>query len=231
MEENDPKKQIVNNLTIKSIIKQQVFDNTLDTLNIIKDTLRELGADFNTQLKQVDKRVFFEYKDRGKFEVQIKVASDVIIFSMHSNIFLFNRDHPIWNTAYAKENPQGIYTGIINVYNFLSDSFRYNRQDDLGYLIGRIFVNYENLFMAEGKRHLGYSYKNFEKGTVSKEKITAILQTIILYAIEFDLLVPPYDNVKIATVQQMNQKIETSRLQTGKRLGFTFNSDDVSAES
>ncbi len=44
---------------------------------------------------------------------------------------------------------------------------------------------------------------------------------------EFDLLVPPYDQIKIASVAQMHQKIANSRLQTGKRLGFRFNSDDV----
>jgi hypothetical protein len=36
--------------------------------------------------------------------------------------------------------------------------------------------------------------------------------------------------VKIATVAQMNSKIDASKLQTGKRLGFKFNSDDVLEE-
>jgi hypothetical protein len=44
---------------------------------------------------------------------------------------------------------------------------------------------------------------------------------------EFDLLVPPYDTVKIATVGQAEAKIQHSRVITGKRLGFQFNSDDV----
>jgi hypothetical protein len=48
--------------------------------------------------------------------------------------------------------------------------------------------------------------------------------------LEFDLLVPPYDMVKIASVAQMNSKIDSSKLQTGKRLGFKFNSDDVLEE-
>jgi hypothetical protein len=49
-----------------------------------------------------------------------------------------------------------------------------------------------------------------------------------MYAIEFDLLVPPYDHVKIASVAQLNEKMEYSRMKTGKRLGFKFNSDDIS---
>ena len=42
------------------------------------------------------------------------------------------------------------YCGVINMYNFLSDSFKYNRENDLGYLIGRMFINKENTFV-EGK--------------------------------------------------------------------------------
>ena len=48
-----------------------------------------------------------------------------------------------------------------------------------------------------------------------------------LTPLEFDLLVPPYDTVKIATVGQVEAKIQHSRVITGKRLGFQFNSDDV----
>jgi hypothetical protein len=54
-----------------------------------------------------------------------------------------------------------------------------------------------------------------------------IITTAIQYSLEFDLLVPPYDTVKIATVGQAEAKIQHSRVITGKRLGFQFNSDDV----
>jgi hypothetical protein len=54
-----------------------------------------------------------------------------------------------------------------------------------------------------------------------------VIATAIQYSLEFDLLVPPYDTVKIATVGQAEAKIQHSKLITGKRLGFQFNSDDV----
>ena len=47
------------------------------------------------------------------------------------------------------------------------------------------------------------------------------------YTVDFDLLVPPYDAVKVVTVDQLNTKIENSKMQTGKRLGYKFNSDDI----
>ena len=43
------------------------------------------------------------------------------------------------------------YCGVINIYTFLSDSFKFNRNADEGYLIGRIFVNRERSYFVEGK--------------------------------------------------------------------------------
>ncbi len=62
---------------------------------------------------------------------------------------------------------------------------------------------------------------------LTTEILTDIIETAILYAAEFDLLVPPYDTQKIIAVEQVNTKIENSKIQTGKRLGYKFNSDDV----
>ncbi|HZJ74664.1 MAG TPA: hypothetical protein VFC87_07660, partial [Perlabentimonas sp.] len=97
-------------------------------------------------------------------------------------------------------------------------------------LIGRLFVNRENHYFVEGKRQMGFLYNNFGQATINKEDVKRIIETSILYTLEFDLLVPPYDIIKIATVAQMNTKIDSSKMQTGKRLGFKFNSDDVLEE-
>jgi len=218
---------ILNNLSEKSGMKQLVYDNTFATFNLIKEVLHEMASDYNSAFKGVDKRVKLEYHDRGKFEAEIRVAGDILIFSMHSNVFQFDRDHNIWKLSYVKDNKNASYCGIINIYNFLRDSFKYNRLDDLGYLIGRIFINRDYHYFVEGKRQMGFLYNNFGSATIDKEALINIIQSSILYTLEFDLLVPPYDVVKIASVNQMNTKIENSKLQTGKRLGFKFNSDDV----
>jgi hypothetical protein len=77
---------------------------------------------------------------------------------------------------------------------------------------------------------MGFLYNNFGTAVVDMKSLRQIVETAIMYSLEFDLLVPPYDLVKIASVQQMNSKIESSNMQTGKRLGFKFNSDDVLEE-
>ncbi len=227
----ETKQLILKTLAEKSALKQKIYDNTFDTFNLIKEVLHEMSNDLNMSIKGADRRVKLEYRDRGKFEAEIRVAGDILIFSMHSNIFQFDRDHSIWKLSYVNDTPYASYCGIINIYNFLTDSFKYNRSDDLGYLVGRLFVNKDNHYFVEGKRQMGFLYNNFGTAIVEKDALKKIIESAILYCLEFDLLVPPYDVIKIASVAQMNTKIENSKLQTGKRLGFKFNSDDVLEEN
>ena len=150
---------------------------------------------------------------------------------MHSNIFEFDREHGVWKSSYVKDNILNSYAGIINIYNFLTDSFKYNRLDDLGYLVARIFINRENHYFVEGKRQLGFLYNNFGEAVINKKAIQNVIESAILYTLDFDLLVPPYDDVKFASVSQMKDKINKSKVKTGKRIGFQFYSDDVGLEA
>ncbi|HHU99999.1 MAG TPA: hypothetical protein PK005_02070 [Bacteroidales bacterium] len=218
---------IVDTLKGKSVLKQKVFDNTATAFLMIKDILKNLARDVNSTLSGVDQRIRMEYTDRSTFDAQLKVAADLLMFSMHSNIFQFDREHPAWKTAYIQKNRFNSYSGIINIYNFLADSFKYSRLDDLGYLIARIFINHENQCFVEGKRQMGMLFTNYGNEAFSQESLKKIVYTAINYSLEFDLLVPPYDTVKIASVGQAESKIQHSRLITGKRLGFQFNSDDI----
>lgn len=227
VDQNEKKLAIISTLKEKSILKQKVFDNTLEAFSNVKDVLKSLAKEVNTNLTGMDSRIKLEYTDRSNFDAQIKVAGDILLFSMHSNIFQFDREHPAWKTAYIQKNKFNAYSGIINIYNFLADSFRYSRQDDLGYLIARIFINHEKQYFVEGKRQMGMLFTNFGNEEINKQSLHIIISTAIQYSLEFDLLVPPYDTVKIATVGQAEAKIQHSRVMTGKRLGFQFNSDDV----
>ncbi len=228
MTEKDKKDQILTALEMKSLVKQKVYDQTLEVFTLLKEILQEIASEFNSKLQVKDPRVRFEFRKKGQFEAELKVAGDILIFSMHSNIFEFDREHNVWKLSYVKNNSLYSFCGIINVYNFLADSFKYNRLEDLGYLITRLFVNLEKHFFVEGKRQQEYLYNNFGKSVLNKEILKDMILKTIIYAIDFDLLVPPYDNVKIASVAQLNEKMEYSRMKTGKRLGFKFNSDDVS---
>jgi len=224
---DEKKKAIVGTLKEKSLLKQKVYDNTLEWFSEVKEILKDLAKEVNTNLGPIDSRIKMEYTDRSNFDAQLKVAGDILLFSMHSNIFQFDREHPAWKTPYIQKNKFNAYSGIINIYNFLFDSFKYSRMDDLGYLIARIFINHENQYLVEGKRQMGMLFSNYGNEALTKSSLQVIITTAIQYSLEFDLLVPPYDTVKIATVGQAEAKIQHSRVITGKRLGFQFNSDDV----
>jgi hypothetical protein len=226
-DQNEKKLLIIGTLKEKSVLKQKVYDNTLESFSIVKDVLKSLAKEIITSLTGMDSRIRLEYSDRSNFDAQLKIAGDILLFSMHSNIFQFDREHPAWKTTYIQKNKYNAYSGIINIYNFLADSFRYSRLDDLGYLIGRIFINHEKQYFVEGKRQMGMLFTNYGNEEINNQSLQLIISSAIQYALEFDLLVPPYDTVKIATVGQAEAKIQHSRVITGKRLGFQFNSDDV----
>ena len=230
MRNNNSQKQILEYLTTKAALKQHIYDQTIEGFRLLKTALKELSADLNDGISTNDPRLLTEFRDYGKFAAQIRISGDILVCSMHTNIFEFNREHKIWEIPYVKNEPLNSYCGIINIYNFLSDSFKYKRVNDLGYLIARIFINRNNHFFVEGKRQMGFHYKKFGKLAVSKNTMKNIIEKSILYAMQFDLLVPPYDNVKITNVEQMSAKIMRSLQQTGKRLGFQFNADDVLEE-
>ena len=121
---------IVETLVQKSAVKMAVYDHTFETFNLLKEILHELVNDLNPYLRELDRRVRLEYRDRGKFEAEVRLAGDVLLFSMHTNVFEFDRDHSIWNLSYVEKDKLNSYCGVINMYNFLSDSFKYNRAED-----------------------------------------------------------------------------------------------------
>ena len=215
----------------KARIKVQVNEVALDIFNQLKDVLGEMSNDLNDLLEEENERkVRLEYRDRGKYEAELKFADDVLVFSLHTDVFQFDRDHAVWKNPYVKANPFNSYCGVINVYNFLADSLKFNRGEDVGYLVARLFVNRDKYFFVEGKRQLRQKTSNFGKVMLVKEELVSFVEQAMLYSLEFDLLVPPYDLVKMATVEQINTKIESTRMRTGKRLGYKYNSDDVLSE-
>ncbi|MFI3314178.1 MAG: hypothetical protein R3Y04_00740 [Rikenellaceae bacterium] len=226
MDSNDRSDRIIKLLESKSTLKQAAFSSCSLLFENLKEILHEMSGEINDTLSN-SRLIKVEYRDRGKFEAQLQIATDMLIFSMHTNVFHFDREHPIYQNDYVKGSEYNSYCGVINIYDFLADSFKFNRLGDEGYLIGRIFVNHENCFFVEGKRQEKYGCSTFGSRQIDESSLQEIVEIAIEYAINFDLLVPPYDAVKIVEVDQMNTKIENSRIQTGKRLGYKFNSDDI----
>ena len=220
--------KILETIVRKSSLKQQVFDNTFATFNELKDILFEMSSEWDDELDgRIDRRVRIEYRDRGKFEAQLQVANDILIFQMHTDVFEFGSDHLIWQNPYVQADRDNSYCGIIDIYNFLSDSFKFNRNADEGYLIGRIFINRERRYFAEGKQQTSMRAMDFGKSEIDQEALVAILESAIGFALNFDLLMPPYEENKRVTVDQFNTKMDNSKFVTGKRLDYDFDVEDI----
>lgn len=209
----------------KTKLKQDVYNNTLKAFGVIKDILKTIEKDYNQFIKSEDEKLSFRVTPKGKFEIEVKFGGDILLFMMHTNVFEFPRKHAVMSTPYVKENKDRSYCGTINIYNFLADSFKYNRIYDVGYLVGRLFINNENHYFVEGKKELGFIYNNFGDNIVDKKSMMQIAEASIDYTINFDLLTPPYDNVKYVTVEAIKTTLDTISLKTGKRLGFKFQAD------
>ena len=228
MDKSPLREKILATIINKSTLKQHIFDNTFATFNELKDVLFEIASELDDDLDgKLDKRVRIEYRDRGKFEAQLQVASDLLIFRMHTDIFEFDSNHIIWQNGYVQQERDNSYCGVIDIYNFLSDSVKFNRNADEGYLIGRIFINREKCFFVEGKRQTLVRPMNFGQEKITREALVAIMETAIHYAINFDLLVPSYEDNKRVTLDQFNSKMDNSKFITGKRIGYEFNVDDI----
>ena len=195
----------------KSELKHTVYDATKETFELFRNTTRELISLLHERCVKEGKNVAFEFTDRGDFEFEVKFAGDILLFMMHTNVFEFSRDHQVMKSPYIREDTRRSYCGVIHIYNFLADSFAYQRDNDLGYMIGRVFVNNEKHY--------------FNTSVVNQDTVQGIVESAIEYTTNFDLLTPPYDEVKLVSVGEMKNNFDKKSLVTGKRLGFRFQAD------
>jgi hypothetical protein len=220
-----PNDDLLQGLRKKAAFKQEVYGTTLETFRLFKSVLTEMAEGYRLEYKNNPLQIPFEYRDKGEFEAELRFGGDILIFTMHTNVFEFSRDHEVMKTSYIHENTSRSYCGIIMIFNFLADSFKYNRLNDLGYMIGRIFVNNENHYFVEGKREVGQLYNNFQSSVITRESVQLILESAIRYTCNFDLLTPPFDAMKMITVADIQSTLDNMKMTTGKRLGFRFQGD------
>lgn len=224
-QEPRPRDLIIGTLLTKSAMKQDVYRATHDLLGWIKEALAEIAADLNKEVSTKDPRLVIGFTDKGECACELQVAGDTLLFHMHTNVFRLDQSHSLWRSSYLVDDELRGYFGVINIYNFLTDSFKYNRERDLGYLVARIFLNKEHHFMVQGKRQMGFLYNDLAGNVMDKPGLKEVLYSLINYILEFDLLAPPYDQVNQVTVSEMNELNANMKLTTGKRLGFRFQAD------
>ncbi len=225
-EKNSVRDGVINLLLNKAAMKQDIADYSEEVFGQFKVIMEE-------ELKMLretvdDTRVRLKMEDKGKHEFRVSIGSDVLVFQLHRNVFRLPDDNPLWKTPYLEQNGANGFFGMINIYNFLAESIEQNRINDPGYLIGRIYLNHEEKFMVEGKGQLGFLFRDLANSRMNEDIIRHIIQVSMAFAIEFDLITPPYELVQQVSVGQIQMISSNLQVATGKRLGFKFSAEDNS---
>lgn len=213
-------KELGKQIHTKTLLLNSIIDNTKNAFGLMRSISKEIITKLSNDYPKE-----FVFSDRNEREFEIRFGSDILVFMMHTNVFEFSRYHEVMRLPYVQQDKDRSFCGVIQIYNFLTDSFDYNRDYDIGYLIGRVFINKENHYFIEGKREVGMLYSNFNTSMVSEDSIESIVKSSMEYANNFDLLTPPFDEVKEITVGEVKNHVASRNHITAKRLGFVFQQD------
>ena len=98
--------------------------------------------------------------------------------------------------------------------------------NDEGYLIARIFINKENHFFVEGEKQLGFLFNDFINQKLNKGKINEIIDAAIIFALNFDMYTPNYNEIRTVSVHQILEMSSNQKIKTAKRLGYKFSNEN-----
>jgi len=217
---SDSRNELLAALAAKSSTKQAIYRNTLHHFECIKAVLAELADSWSSVMKERDPSVEIVFKDKNRFECDFKFSGDTLSLCMHTNVFTFPPQHFVHQSARVVADPMLGYFGQIQIYNFLSDSFKYNRLADEGLLMARIFVDRDSHFLVDGKQQFSFLYNDIQEQVLSRDVLLNILLQSVQYCLDMDLMVPPYEQVNSVALGQFLMENGSSGHKTTKRLGF-----------
>jgi len=215
-------KKILELLKTKSSTKQEVFRVTKSVFSELSDILKKKAEILSEEMQKEDKFVKVDFNSKGDFESHLKFSGDRLIFHMHSNVFDFANSHEIHKTSYVKEDKMRSFCGVIHIYNFLNDSFKYNRINDVGNLVARIFINKDKHFFVEGEKQLGFLFNDFVNQKINIQTMEQIIDASILFSLKFDLITPNFQDINLVDVHHLLDMNNSHKLRTSKSLGFKF---------
>ena len=214
----DPIENIVQHIRDKSVVKQQTYQHLLSAFDNLRNRAKEVVTKINELIVNIDKAVTVSVDVVSPHEFQVKVAGDMLVFVLHTNIVTFNEEHAIVKSDYIEEDQNRKYFGQIMVYNFMADSIKYTRLNDPGYLVARLLINYENHFFVEGEGQLNFLYKEVSAQPISDLDLDVLIKLSITEAAQSDLVTPPFQKIKHIS---LNQKMEkSSQMGAGEKIGF-----------
>jgi hypothetical protein len=211
-------------LESKSAAKQTTYKHLLAAFSILSNESKRIIEELKKKAKPGDEDVTIEFNAVNDHEFHVKLAGDLLIFVVHTNIVTFDDEHVVMKDPYIKQREVNRYFGQIMIYNFMSDSLKFNRVNDPGYLLARLMINHENRFFIEGEGQLASLFNKISEQPLENETLVALVKLSLAIAIENDLVAMPYPQVKFITLYQ---KLEhTPDLGGGQKIGFRMSYED-----
>lgn len=214
--------QIVSNVNGKCTHKVRVKRNAASVFGTMKEDARKLVEQVMVE-RDKEALASVAFRDVDNLQFQMDFGEDTVVFNLHEDVFDLEASHPVRKSSYVKEDVNRAFCGMVSVYNFLSTSIGKVRPDDLGYLIGRIFINADNHFFVEGKKRLGFLYSSFDTQTFDEQAMREVMMASVLHCMESDLEVPPFDAFASLNVLQIQSINGAMGRMPARPLGFHFN--------
>lgn len=216
--QQDPLEHIKHLLESKSTAKQITYKNLLAAFSQLAKESKRITDELMRQSKPGDEDVTVDFAWVNEHEFHVKLAGDLLVFVLHTNVVTFDDEHAAMKAEYIREKEVNRYFGQIMIYNFMSDSLKFNRINDPGYLVARVLINHENRFLVEGDGQLGFLYSAISEKPIDEAALNIIVKLSLMAAIENDLMAPPFPQVRFITLFQKIEK--TQELGAGQKIGF-----------
>jgi hypothetical protein len=214
----DPLARIARQLETKSSVKQKTYRVLCKLFKKMELETKDVIDQINNKIKIEDKDISIKYKKVNDQEFHLKIAGDLLVFFMHTNIITLDKNHAVNNSPAIEEDPRRKYFGQVMVYNFMADSFRFHRLKDPGYLVARFLINFEEHFFIEGDGQLSFLFSDVSGSPVDGLDINVFIQLAIANALDNDLIAPPFPEIRTISVGQKMEK--TQHLGGGQKIGF-----------
>jgi len=217
-EQTDPLEHIQLLLESKSTAKQITYKNLLDAFRLLQKESKRVIDELKKKTRPADDDVTLEFIPVNEHEFHVKLAGDLLVFVLHTNVVTFEETHPVMQDPYIKQHLANRYFGQIMIYNFMNDSIKYNRVNDPGYLLARLLVNHEARYVIEGDGALSQLANKISAEPISEMELNVLVKLALTLAIENDLIAPTFPDVRFITLYQKMEK--TQELGAGQKIGF-----------
>jgi len=211
--------QIFEGLKQKSTAKQAIYRNTQAAFDCLRLVSQELVVELSRKLTPLDSSVAIEYHSINDMEFHIRFSGDLLVFVMHSNVVTFPDDYGPMPSKYVEMDFRRRFFGHIMAYNFMADSIKYQRLNDPGYLVGRLFVNINNHYFLEGVQQLELPENDMSDNLITPDTMKLFVESAMIAAVNNDLIAPPLPEIQKISVKQ---KLENQQVSRGSKVGFSF---------